>query len=188
MASRQRCPQSNKRNKVLHRFYEPLVLLHVLDRIQGGHVPRQREDSLPPDHASRTELRRRFLESLAYVCDYEKGGDTMTAIFVSSGPLTYHIATNKPLPQTNRVVPFLDSLMKHLRTLNPVTAVDERNILEQCVEFSEKRISTYWRSLQNSLKMCREATSDAEILPRKCRVQIKLLSTILNLTGRFSSA
>ena len=163
MSLSQRC-QPNKRNKVLHRFYEPLVLLHVLDRVQGDHVPRQREDSSPPDHASRTELRRRFLESLAYVCDYEKGGDTMTAIFVTSTPLTYHIASNKPLPETNPVVPFLDSLLKRLRTVTHSAVGEERQILENCVAFSEKRISTYWRFLQNSLKICREATSDTEVL------------------------
>ena len=163
MSSFQKC-QPNKRNKVLHRFYEPLVLLHVLDRIQGDHVPRQRENSAPPEHASRTELRRRFLESLAYVCDYEKGGDTMTAIFVSSAPLTYHIASNKFLPETNEVVPFLDSVLKQLRATTHSTARTERYILEKCVAFSNKRISKYWRSLQNSLKMCRKATSDVEVL------------------------
>jgi hypothetical protein len=166
MSSSKKC-QPNKRNKVLHRFYEPLVLLHVLDRIQGDHVPRQREDSSPPDHASRTELRRRFLESLAYACNYEKGGDTMTAIFVSSAPLIYHIATNKPLKETNKVVPFLDCLLKQLRTVSHSSVREEHQILEKYVAFSEKRISTYWQFLQNSLKKCREATSDTEVLHRK---------------------
>ena len=156
--------QPNKRNKVLHRFYEPLVLLHVLSRVQGDHLPRQREDSSPPDHASRTELRRRFLESLAYVCDYEKGGDTIIAIFVTSTPLTYHIASNKPLPETNRVVPFLESLLEQLRAVKHSSAQEERQILEYCVAFSERRISTYWRFLQSSLRICREVTSDTEVL------------------------
>ena len=170
MSSLQKC-QRNKRNKILHRFYEPLVLLHVLDKIQGDHVPRQRDESSPPDHASRTELRRRFLESLAYVCDHEKGGDTMTAIFVSSAPLTYHVATNKPLPETNKVVPFLDSLLTQLRTVAASTTEQERCVLERCVAFSEKRITTYWQSLRNSLIKCRESTLDTEVLQRKWKVQ-----------------
>jgi hypothetical protein len=166
MNSSQKRPQNN-RNKLLHRFYEPLVLLHVLDSIQGDHVPRQREDSQPPDHTSRTELRRRFLESLAYVCDYDKGGDTVTAIFVSSAPLTYHVASNKSLKETNKVVPFLDSLLKKLRTLRASTLGDERRILEKCVAFSGKRVMEYWRSLQKSLMKCINTPSNTEVLHRK---------------------
>lgn len=166
MNSSQNRPQ-NKRNKLLHRFYEPLVLLHVLDKIQGDHVPRQREDSKDPDYATRTELRRRFLESLAYVCDYEKGGDTMTAIFVSSAPLTYHIASNKTIKEKKEVVPFLKSLLKMLRTLSSSTFEEERHVLEKCAAFGKKRIQTYQRFLRNSLVKCRDATLNIEDLHRK---------------------
>jgi hypothetical protein len=138
--------------KLQHRFYEPLVLLQVLDPFQGDHEPRQREGSPPLDHTL-PKLRRRFLNELAYVCDYKKGGDTVTAIFASSCPLVYHLATNKLLLPENKVVSFLESLLEHLRdgpSISPMCA-----ILEKCVAFSEERITTYLRFLRIALKECR---------------------------------
>jgi hypothetical protein len=159
--------QSSNRNKLLHRFYEPLVLLHVLDRIQGDHLPRQRNESSPDQYSHKTELRRRFFESLAYVCDYAKGGDTITAIAVSDCPLTFHVACNIRLSEDNEVVPFLNSLLEKLKMASDSALVNDACVLKECVDFSKKRILTYWRFLQTALRECHKALAKIEDRRRK---------------------
>ena len=69
-----RTPRMSPEVKLLYRFYEPLVLLHVLDPIGEQRIsPCPSEDLVAPRLELR-ELRRNFLEQLAYICDYEKGG------------------------------------------------------------------------------------------------------------------
>ena len=156
----------NKRNKLLHRFYEPLVLLYVLDRTQGDHLARPTSDSSPREQLTPPELRRRFLDALSYVCDFEKGGDTMTAIYVASAPLTYYIACNKT--PGKKVTDFIRSLLARLASIyrqNFQQRTDEESdILGDCVGFGEKRLKTYWKLLQEPLTKCRDALKDEPML------------------------
>jgi hypothetical protein len=146
-----------KRRALFHRFYEPLVLLFVLDRTQGDHLSRQDPERLPSGEFSLPELRRRLLDSLAYVCDFDKGGDTTTAIAAAPTPLTYYVASNKN--PAEQVVPFLRSLLRQLHELydydDQQLSESESSILWHCVKFSEKRVKVYWKQLGDSLKKCR---------------------------------
>src|SRR4051812_22766659 len=130
--------QEGKRRTLLHRFYEPLVLLYVLDPTQGDHILRQDPERLPSGEISLLELRRRLLDSLSYVCDFDKGGDTTTAIAATSTPLTYYVASNKN--PAEQVVPFLRSLLRQLGELygcdDQRLSESESSILRYCVEFS----------------------------------------------------
>jgi len=157
--------QNGKRIKLLHRFYEPLVLLYVLDRTQGDHISRQDPERLPSGEVSLEELRRRLLDSLSYVCDFDKGGDTITAIAAASAPLTYYVATNNN--SVEEVVPFLRSLLMRLGALynfDPQRLSEsESSILEYCVDFSEKRVKTYWNLLRDSLAKCRQDLEEASV-------------------------
>ena len=150
--------QDGKRRTLLHRFYEPLVLLYVLDRTQGDHLSRQDPKRLPSGEFSLPELRRCVLDSLAYVCDFDKGGDTITAIAAASAPLTYYVASNKD--PAEQVVPFLRSLLEQLGELyncdDQQLSESESSILKYCVDFSEKRVKTYWKQLVDSLTRCQK--------------------------------
>ncbi|KIX09313.1 uncharacterized protein Z518_00392 [Rhinocladiella mackenziei CBS 650.93] len=154
--------QHNKgRMKLLHRFYEPLVLLYVLDKVQGDHfLPNS--DRLPLNDAPPKELRRRFLSSLSYICDYKKGGDTITAIGAASNPLTYYVACNKG--PKDRVKPFLESILTKLGLIFELDKEQRKKvaneILDICAEFSKKRIETYWDFLRGALMKCGEALQD----------------------------
>jgi len=157
--------QDGKRKKLFHRFYEPLVLLYVLDRTQGDHISRQDPERLPSGEVSLEELQRRLLDSLSYVCDFDKGGDTITAIAAASGPLTYFVASNNN--SVEDVVPFLHSLLAQLKELydfDPQRLSEaESSILEYCVNFSEKRMKKYWRLLRESLAKCRKELLEASV-------------------------
>lgn len=67
-------PRFDPYHKVLSRFYEPLVLLRLLGQSRGNHQPK------PHDVNAGQAVRRDFLRNLSYICDFEKGGDTCTAI------------------------------------------------------------------------------------------------------------
>lgn len=161
--------QDGKRKKLFHRFYEPLVLLYVLDRTQGDHVSRQDPERLPSGEISLQELQRRLLDALSYVCDFDKGGDTITAIAAASAPLTYYVATNEN--SAEKAVPFLHSLLRRLKELYDVDprrlSESERSILEYCVDFSEKRVQTYWKFLKESLTQCRNEFLEASVAQGK---------------------
>ena len=161
--------QEGKRKKLLHRFYEPLVLLYVLDRTQGDHILRQDPERLPSGEISLQELQRNLLDALSYVCDFDKGGDTTTAIAAASAPLTYYVASNKDAAE--EAVPFLRSLLMRLGELYNVDpqrlSESENSILKYCVDFSGKRVKTYWRFLRDSLTKCRNDSLEAEVAQGK---------------------
>ncbi|KAJ9500067.1 hypothetical protein H2202_004458 [Exophiala xenobiotica] len=148
-------------NKLLHRFYEPLVLLYVLDPTQGDHV-REEANRLPLDITSSKELRRRLVSALAYICDFEKGGDSFTAIFVTQGPLTYYIACNKG--PRSKTLSFLRKILDHLEKVYDMNekqrAKARGKILAECVKFSNKRLKAYWSFLRNVLVRCEETLKD----------------------------
>ncbi|OAX85471.1 hypothetical protein ACJ72_00150 [Emergomyces africanus] len=149
-----------KYQRLLRRFYEPLVLLHTLGPTRGSHtspVP------LSP--------RRSFLNELAYVCDYEKGGDTVTAIGLESTPQssTFWVASNTP--PAAKIVPFLNTLLQTLKLIaNSPSERDSGGVVELCVAFGARRIKKY-RSLftrdlegcRNHLKTYKETLSDLEL-------------------------
>ncbi|KAF4630628.1 hypothetical protein G7Y89_g7512 [Cudoniella acicularis] len=83
-------------DRLKSRFYKPLVLLYVLDRNGQQRISCcSSEDSVTPQLQLR-ELRQSFLDQLAYVCDYIKGGDTVIAIALEAQPsgVTFWVASN----------------------------------------------------------------------------------------------
>lgn len=68
----------------IHRFYEPLVLLFTLGRTRADRTPE--DPRMDMTSLSIRDARRKFLKALAYAYDYEKGGDTVTAIGLEQTP------------------------------------------------------------------------------------------------------
>ncbi|TGO46961.1 hypothetical protein BOTNAR_0554g00080 [Botryotinia narcissicola] len=121
--------------KLLKRFYEALILLTVFGSNRG---PRILEEESPTDtfddeildidvnisaldvnkkhemdEMSRTKLRRSFTRHLAYLCDYEKGGDSTTAIALqqmNTRGIVYHVAWNR-CSRPERGVEFLKKML-----------------------------------------------------------------------------
>lgn len=87
----------------------------------------------------------------------------MTAVFVSTPPLVYHLACNKRLPESNNLVPFLRSILEQLGHFTEPDKDIEPRMLAQCVRFSEKRIETYEQFLGIALERCLESDTTIEI-------------------------
>src|SRR5277367_5593909 len=106
--------------KLQKRFYEALVLLNVLSIAQGDHIDEEPLEQIadPSELVDLRELMRAFLKQLAYICDAEKGGDTVTAIAAEQTPqgVILWIASNKCSEvHETRVKLLLNNILQRLR-------------------------------------------------------------------------
>ena len=148
-------PQVNK--KLWDRFYEPLILLLAYGKSQGGHFKSDEASSEMNIDASDKRLSKRFLDALAYVCDYLPGGDTVAAIAIQDGPcLTYWVAANTS--QGSKVKPFLSSILELLREV--YNANDEhvsalhRKLSDRAMGFSNQKLQRYRFMLGCAISRC----------------------------------
>ncbi|KAF1978218.1 hypothetical protein BU23DRAFT_379484, partial [Bimuria novae-zelandiae CBS 107.79] len=104
-------PRLGPHEPQLSRFFEPLVFLYTLGRTRGEHTREMTYNGTEISYLSRKHLIRKLLCDLAYMCDCEKGGDTVTAIGLESKPHghIFWVASNtNPFIKT---IPFLVSLL-----------------------------------------------------------------------------
>ncbi|KAF5660341.1 hypothetical protein FCIRC_12143 [Fusarium circinatum] len=114
-------PRLDKYTRILSRLFEFLALFHILKRANGPHtIPR------PPTDLQ--GLRRRFLSSLCFFCDYQKGGKTTTSIALESleNGVVFWIASN--VSPNDRVIEFLSIVLESLR-IEPSSTETERETL-----------------------------------------------------------
>lgn len=155
-ASTKGMPRLDPQHRLLSRFYEPLVLLHTLGRTRGERVSQSLNGELA--ELSAGQLRRAFLNHLAYSCDYDKGGDTVTAVALESSPQgpRFWLSANKGPGE--RVKHFLEDLLQNLRelSLNPenVTEKDLELIARNCISFGRNHIKKYWSHLNPQRRRC----------------------------------
>ena len=128
--------------KLLRRFYEPMLLLKLLDPVRGQRVDRPTD----PEHGalSSTEIRRAFVDKLAYLCDFKKGGDTSTAIVLqdSSQSVVIHCAANDHVK--SRVKDFIRETLELLVTVDDTNhAKVEALIFKKVISLSRNRLRTY---------------------------------------------
>jgi hypothetical protein len=161
-----RTPRFSPEDRLKCRFYEPLVLLHVLDPYGQQRISPCPSKDLAAPRLELRELRREFLEQLAYICDYEKGGDTVTAMALEARPsgITCWVAPNTT-PSKSTIF-FLQRLLDTLKSLSS-SRPEDRNIIEdgiirRCIEFNFKRLKAYRDFLQRSIKRCLESLRDSE--------------------------
>ena len=165
-------PRMSPEIRLLYRFYEPLVLLHVLDPTGEQRISRCPSEDLDAPQLELRELRRNFLEQLAYICDYEKGGDTVTAMALEARPsgVTYWVSSNTmPSPKAisflRRILGILKSLaFSHAEHRN----IEEDRIIQRCISFNRQRLKAYRKFLQKFLPRCLESLKSSEELEGMC--------------------
>ncbi|KAI8959090.1 hypothetical protein F5Y11DRAFT_334117 [Daldinia sp. FL1419] len=141
-------------SKLLHRFYEPLILSKVLGRTRGTHT------SAPQDNGDDQRRCRRLLRNLSYLCDYDKGGDTTSSIALEDSEQCYvfWIASNATRTG-NKIVEFLESsLAKVYRIVT--TTEDQRRSLEAeftraCIDFAKSRVKNEVNLLSGAARKCK---------------------------------
>lgn len=159
-------PRLDPHKRQLSRFYEPLVLLYTLGRTRGEHTCAVLSTQENVSHLPLKELRRKFLSELAYACDYDKGGDTVTAIGLESTPQRYIFWVASNSCPRRKIIPFLRSLLARLKhvsdesaQLPPEGPVD---IATLCIHFASPRIKKYRSHLSPLLRRCQGYLAETE--------------------------
>jgi len=106
---------------------------------------------------SNKTLSKRFLDELAYICDYSPGGDTVAAIAIQDGPhLIYWVAANTS--KGSKVKPFLSDILQLLGQV--YNASEERvstleyQISDRAMVFSAKKLRRYKLMLKRTINTC----------------------------------
>lgn len=149
-------PRTNPQERLLSRFYESIVLLYILGRTRGDPV----QAAIPPltsiGHLPLLDLRRIFLETLAYVCDYDKGGETVTAIGLQSTPQKHIFWVAANAGSRTKIITFLRSLLTQITHAS--AAPDAANLTielsSQYIDFATPRIKKYRSHLNPLLRRC----------------------------------
>lgn len=152
-------PRLDPVDRLLKRFYEPLVLLHVLDPNGERRTPRRAVDVTDTPDMELRELRRTFLDQLAYVCDNTKGGDTVTAMALEAQPsgVIFWVASNSGV--STGTTSFLRKVLGTLQGLTLCRTESARNFIEDevsqmCIEFGLRRVKVYQTLMRKPLQRC----------------------------------
>ncbi|KAF2011501.1 hypothetical protein BU24DRAFT_426584 [Aaosphaeria arxii CBS 175.79] len=92
------------------------------------------------------------------MCDFDKGGDTVTAIGLEATPqkCVFWVASNSS-PE-KEIGPFLESLLTKLYTIAFAKVssklMERENLIAKCINFAAPRIKKYRALLKNALKRC----------------------------------
>ena len=118
------------------------------------------DDSL--DLSPEKKLQRKFLHNLSYVCDFEKGGKSCTAIGLEDSETCYKfwVASNKAI---NKTVDFLKNALNQLKNVASHSPQDleasKKAFVDFCLKFATSRIKDEARCLCKAIK---EATGAKE--------------------------
>ena len=160
-------PRLNPYSRLLSRFYEPLFLLAALGQTRGEHTPK------PPDLGLEHTQRRRFLRNLAYICDFQKGGASCTAIGLEDAETCYRfwVACNRA---DDQVLGFLSVALSHLKDFSDENSknaeVDKTKSLifvNFCLRFAEPRIKSEVQLLYKAIKECSSVSANDK--SQKCQ-------------------
>lgn len=144
--------------KLMHRFYEPLQLLSILNADRGAG-----EVDLPADSQSR-EARmtcRRFLDDLSWLCDNKHGGETVSAVAAQSlpkGNVIWLVSRfEESCDHLGRVVTELQVIRRN--TNEEAVSRTGLAIAKESIMFSRDKVKHYWRFLKIAYSKAREEFS-----------------------------
>ena len=147
-------------DKLMMRFYEPLVLQHVLGPTRGDRIQCEPLDNLDESELDDGNLRRSFLNNLAYICDFKRGGDTVTAIALEqrAAGVVFWVVANDNVK--DEVVQTLEKTLKGLAGLDGATRERAERVEEETFKYAAKlgmpRLTDYLKTTQKSLRKCLE--------------------------------
>ena len=150
-------PRLDAYQRLLGRFYEPLFLLKVLGQTRGHHT------TVPPDLNLEQGRRRVFLPNLAYICDFEKGGSSCTAIGLEDDEACYKfwVASNTV---SGKIVEFLKDALSILQRIacHPSSDLesDKAAFARFCINFAASRVKKETKCLFRAVRECQRRLDD----------------------------
>ena len=139
--------------RLMHRFYEPLQLLSILNKDRGsGEVDLPTE----PQSSEARIIWRRFLDNLSWLCDNGHGGETVSAVAAQS------LSEGTKFWLVSKFEQSFDHLKWVLLELQTVDGkTDEEasmiglEIAEKSILFSEDKVDNYLRFLKIAYRKAR---------------------------------
>jgi hypothetical protein len=151
-------PRFDPDMRLLHRFYEPLILLKLLDPTRGRHDTHLLADA---EAGGEYSLWCSFLDQLSWMCHNKQGGDTVSAIAVegtAAGPI-FWLAANKT-PGIN-VRSHLEWILRQLETLpEGRSETVGAEILDRCLGFSKDKVKGYTVELCRRIEACTQSMGE----------------------------
>jgi hypothetical protein len=140
-----------------NRFYEPIVLLDVLNATCEK-KPYNEPDASSDTTQSPEHTFQCFVNKIAQLCDSEKGGETVTSFVVLQHPdhIEYRFTSNqRATADFNRAKNFTTSI---LRILGSMKRHEKQSvisdILRKSLSFSRSRVTVYMRLLKDQAGLC----------------------------------
>lgn len=174
---------------VERQFYESQLLLYVLGQVRGERRNRQNyHGELDQDDA---ELRRSFVDQLAYICDFKTGGTTVTALALQKTyqGIIFWLAANETVKP--KVRDFLREVLGLLRDIEGSSKkAAETKLLALVVNFNKERLDFYWSHLKKSLPdgmkrlKALEITTNSNPTPKHIKMITNLLGNLLEFSGK----
>jgi hypothetical protein len=123
------------------QFHESQLLLYVLEKVRGEHKKRQNYHGELDQ--GETELQRSFVDKLAYIGDFKKGGSTVTALALQKTyqGVTFWITANETVKL--KVIEFLQKLLQLLKNVDSTSRETAETQLLAFVPFNKERLDYY---------------------------------------------
>ena len=140
--------------KLMHRFYEPLQLLVILNADRGSG-----EVDLPANPRSRETrmIWRRFLDDVSWLCDNKHGGETVSAVAAQS------LSDGNKFWLVSKSERSFDHLSWVLTELKAVDGSTDEEVLvigmaiaEKSVLFSKDKVKNYLKFLKIAYRKARD--------------------------------
>ncbi|KAH6874748.1 hypothetical protein B0T10DRAFT_567149 [Thelonectria olida] len=156
------------RSEEVNKFYEPLVLLKVLNNAtKDKAVQASLEASI--DATNQGEAFKAFVYKLAHICDSEKGGSTVTAFAVlreKGGCVHYQFASNQrsheKLEETKAYIQGLLNQVKDFDVNMELEKSPSTPMLKKVLIFNRRRVTYYLKRMRACAKDCMEFQRDGD--------------------------
>ncbi|KAK7746077.1 hypothetical protein SLS62_009537 [Diatrype stigma] len=145
-------PPKGNYAKLIRRFYESLTLLNILGQARGL------RDVNPGRAYTSEERRRRLLRNLSYLCDYNKGGDTTTAIALEEqcDRFSFWVASNSN--DANSMTEFLQRTLAEIKIIihlpSDQRVLSESAFTQTCIRFAQLRVRKEIKWLTKEIRNC----------------------------------
>ena len=164
-------PRFDPHQRILSRFYEPLILLCTLGRTRGEHRRADYPRSTNVTSWPLKYVRRLFLNQLAFLCDHDTGGDSVTAISIQHTPQQriFWIAAN--ICPSKKIVAFVQHCLLQLKCVAESRVAIDKAIdpfLVACIDHAKPRIKAYLLFFTKQLKTCKENLENKAVDDEKC--------------------
>jgi hypothetical protein len=153
-----------------NRFYEPIVLLEVLNVKCEKMPPTAPDTSTNPTRSE--HIFQSFVNKLAHLCDTDKGGNTVTAFTVLKHPdqIEYRFTSNQR--GTDDFVRAKDFITSILNILGNMEGHEKEgvisSILRKSLSFSRARLMVDMRILKSRVISCMNACEAENTDECKC--------------------